>query len=137
MLRPVDEGCPGDVWVGGAQGVDVDPVAGAVEEPPHRMHIGIADRLEWCLLVPDKSAHSHAERLGHLRRRDGVAGQLDTPPELGFRVEQHLRDERAHIRARQLLQRPVRRQRQVQIPAAIRSAPPSALSKKYVGAVIV
>jgi len=39
------------------------------------MHIGIADLLERCLLVPHKSAHSHAERLGHLRRRDALLAQ--------------------------------------------------------------
>jgi hypothetical protein len=39
------------------------------------MHIGIADRLERCLLVPHKSAHSHAEHLAAdlTQRGAGVA----------------------------------------------------------------
>ena len=61
--------------------------AGTVEEPPHRKHVGIANRLKRCLVVPHRSAQHLAEHVLALEmRHPGVlVGARDG-------AEHHVRD---------------------------------------------
>jgi hypothetical protein len=98
------------------QVLDVDLVAGPVEEPPHGIHIGIAGRLDRRLFVPHRSARRRADLVGHLRWRNRVTGQFDALPDVLRRITRYLRDEGAQIRAAQLPQRAVGGQRRIEDP---------------------
>lgn len=43
VLGPVGERCPGNVGVSAVHRRDVVAIAGAIEQPPHRLHVRTAD----------------------------------------------------------------------------------------------
>ncbi|EKX67817.1 hypothetical protein STRIP9103_07447, partial [Streptomyces ipomoeae 91-03] len=114
LAGPVPEAGPGNPRMGFVQGRDVDAVAGSVEEGPHRVHVGIADRTEGDLLMADVPPQDLAQGRRHIHRGGSVTGQLDALSQEGTRGEHHLRRERAEVGTRQLLQRPLGGQWQIE-----------------------